>query len=382
MSKIISILIKTKFTFFRPKNKKIVILDPAVSRPLEDLFLRFDYFYLNARFEEINIFVFFKTFVNYKKYKNLSFNQVYILTYLNTLKPEVIINVTDHNIFFLSLKKYFPKSKLIIIQQAFFALATFKKILERKKRLQKSKFIVDYACLYGRNTRLFYSKFMKAKYLVTGSIKNNIFSIKKSNDKSIVFISQFRININYNFKENFFMNSPRERALYKNLNIYCKKYNKKLFVLSCHQDFQLLEEKYFNKYLGKNNFIFIPKTSWEETYANSNNFNYFVTQISTLGYELIAKDKRVAFIYESKKKIKKFKNLNESFFDIKSSGPFWTNSTKYEQFEKTLNNSFFCSTTEYRIYKKKYISRYVVYNEDNKIFKNLINKLYNNKVFI
>ena len=223
---------------------------------------------------------------------------------------------------------------------------------------------------------------MKAKYLVTGSIKNNIFSIKKSNDKSIVFISQFRININYNFKENFFMNSPRERALYKNLNIYCKKYNKKLFVLSCHQDFQLLEEKYFNKYLGKNNFIFIPKTSWEETYANSNNFNYFVTQISTLGYELIAKDKRVAFIYESKKKIKKFKNLNESFFDIKSSGPFLTNSTKYEQFEKTLNNSFFCSTTEYRIYKKKYISRYVVYNEDNKIFKNLINKLYNNKVFI
>ena len=218
MSKIISILIKTKFTFFRPKNKKIVILDPEVSRPLEALFLKFDYFFLNTRHEEINIPTLLKTLFIYKKYNNLSFTQVYLLTYLSSLRPEIIINVTDHNVFFLNLKKYFPKIILVVIQQAFFALDTFNKILERKEKLTESKFIVDYACLYGKYTKLFYSHFMKSKYLVTGSVKNNMFSVNRSDDQSVVFISQFRMNINYDFKENKFKNILFEKSLY---NYFC-----------------------------------------------------------------------------------------------------------------------------------------------------------------
>jgi len=111
LKKIIDILIKARFTFFKPKNKKIVILDPAVSKPIEDLFFRLDYFYLYSRNEEINLFVLLKALINYKKNKNLSFNQVYILTYLNYLEPKIIINVTDYNIFFFKLKKIFSRSK-------------------------------------------------------------------------------------------------------------------------------------------------------------------------------------------------------------------------------------------------------------------------------
>jgi surface carbohydrate biosynthesis protein len=307
---------------------------------------------------------------------------VYLLTYLSSLRPEIIINVTDHNVFFLNLKKYFPKIILVVIQQAFFALDTFNKILERKEKLTESKFIVDYACLYGKYTKLFYSHFMKSKYLVTGSVKNNMFSVNRSDDQSVVFISQFRMNINYDFKENKFKNILFEKSLYNNLKEYCQKYNKKLLVLSCHLDCQLIEKEYFNKYLGKNNFTFIPKKSWAESYINSNNFNYFVTQNSTLGYELTAKGKKVAFIYNYKNKNNKFKNLNQSFFDVKTSGHFWTSSVVYKKFEKTLNSAFFSNIKEYDSQRKKYIAPYIVYNKDNKIFRNLINKLSDNKVFI
>jgi len=379
LKKIIDILIKARFTFFKPKNKKIVILDPEVSKPIEDLFFRLDYFYLYSRNEEINLFVLLKALINYKKNKNLSFNQVYILTYLNYLEPKIIINVTDHNIFFLNLKKYFPEAKLILIQQAWFAVDTFQKILKNKRKFSMSKFKVDYACLYGRNTSLFYSKFMKTKYLVTGSVKNNNFSIKKSNDKSIVFISQFRMHINYNFKKNTFNNISDENLFYRHLNKYCKKYNKRLFVLSCHTE-QKLEEEYFNRNLGTDNFVFISKSNWKDTYINSEDFNYFVTSSSTLGYELMAKGKRVAFVFLKKFFNWKFENIKSSFFAIKDEGFFWTKSEVYEKFEKILNNAFFCSVLRHRLNIKKYINPYMVYDKGNKKFINFITRLNNREL--
>jgi len=382
LKKIISNLIKTRFFFLKPKKKKIVILDPDISKPLEDLFFKLDYFFLDVRHNEINLFVFLKALINFKNYENLSLNQVYLLTYLNFLEPEIIVNVTDHNIFFLNLKKYFPNVKLIIFQQAIFGQITYRKILKNMKKLSISKFKVDYACLYGRNTRLFYSKFLEAKYLVAGSFKNNMFGVKKkSTDKSIVWISQFRMKINYNFKKKTFTNTNNLSAILKNLNIYCKKYNKKLFVLSNHEECQSEEEEYYNKYLGFNNFTFIAKTNWKDSYINSENFNYFVTENSTLGYELMAKGKKVAFVYQKNKYTFKYKKFNFSFFAIKNKDNFWTREPiNYKKFEKTLNNAFFCSILRHRLNIKKYIKPYVVYDKGNKKFINFIKRL-NNKEF-
>ena len=51
-------------------------------------------------------------------------------------------------------------------------------------------------CVWGKNDRNYYSHFLKSKFLVSGSIRNNLYKKQKfkSNSRDIVFISQYRDN--------------------------------------------------------------------------------------------------------------------------------------------------------------------------------------------
>ena len=374
MKKIYKFIYNLKIKYKLPKRKKIIILDPINSNYLSKIIKNSEYLFLHTRFEEINLKILLDTFKNYNKYKSLTLYQKYLVNYIEYIKPEIIINCTSHNIFFLNLKKFFPNSKIIVIQDAFLSTRTLNEILINKlqKKITK-KFNVDYLCIFGENSKNFYSKFINCKnYLTTGSIKNNYFKDKITKNNSVIFISQFKIK---DGKHHNVLSSEYEKAFYKNLKIYIKKNKKKLYILSISKKFPEREKNYFDKVIGHKKYYFLQRKNLLSSYINSLNFNFFICNASTLGLELMARGKRVSFFYEFEK-MEKSKNFKQAFWEKKFSCKFWSNSKNYNEFEKVLDITFNFKKKELSKAIYNNITPLVTYNKNNSIFKNLIKKVY------
>jgi surface carbohydrate biosynthesis protein len=112
ISKILKILVNSKFIFFRPTKKKVIIYDNNYSELLVSYFKSYDI--LHTRFEKINIFILLKSFF-INGFKNIHFN--YKKTYINFVNPDLLITFTDNDLDFLQFK--FKKIKKIAIQGAY-----------------------------------------------------------------------------------------------------------------------------------------------------------------------------------------------------------------------------------------------------------------------
>ena len=304
MRKLIKFFFKSKFNIKFPARNDILVLDPITSHYLIKIIKKFDYIFLPTRHEEINLKILFYSLLNYNKFSNLTIYQKYLINYISIVNPKVIITCTSHNIFFLSLKKYFPNSKIVVIQHAFLSAYTLSDILKKKllNKIQK-KFSVDYMCVWGKNSKNFYSNFIDCKnYLITGSILNNYFKRKKQKNNLIFLISQVKFIKSQHIK---FTTERFEQSFYRNLNLYCKKNKKKICVLSVSRYFSDLEKKYYNKVIGYKKFIFLKRKNQFSSYINSLKTNFFITFTSSLGFELMARGNRVVFYFNFENRKKK-----------------------------------------------------------------------------
>ena len=191
-----------------------------------------------------------------------------------------------------------------------------------------------------------------------------------------MLISQFKFKENKRVKitsENY------DKAFYKNLNFYSKKNKMKIHILSVSRYYSEMEKKFYNKVIGNNKYYFIKRHNQSSSYINSLNNNFFVCHTSTLGFELLARGKRVVFLYEFEK-IKKSKSFRQSFWDDKFSGKFWSNTKNYENFEKKLNYTFYVKIREHSKFINDIVNPFVIYNKNNSIFKNLLKKLNTNNL--
>ena len=372
MIKILKILFKIKLRINNLKKKKIVILDPVNSFYLHKVLSKYDHTFLTTRHEEVNIYIFIITLFNCRLNQELTFYQKYLINYINILNPKIIISCTSHDVLFLSLKKFFPNKIIIAIQHASLSALTLNNILTNKK--DSKKFNIDYVCVFGTHGKFFYSKFINAKkFLITGSIKNNLFKKNKNINNTIAYLSQFRLNTD---KKMRVINTKKyEKFFFENLKKYCRNKKYKLSVISSNIKNLKKEKFYYDKIIGKENYQFLYKKEWSSSYKYSLKYDYFITHSSTLGYELMARNKRVVFAHEYEDRIKS-KDFIQAFYSKNYNGNFWTNTKNPKKFKDTLDHTFYCSKTEFEKNKLFFISPLVVYKKDNYVFNNLITEIY------
>ena len=147
--------------------------------------------------------------------------QHYIINCIKFINPKNIVTFTDNNFFFLSLKNVFKKKNLILLQYAWLTRDTFEDIyLKTKNQKFFEKFKIDYTCIWGKNSKNFYSHFIDTKYLTTGSIKNNFYKYKKKVRKdSIIFISVSTIVYLYLVIYLWYLYFKTKPKYYRNINI-------------------------------------------------------------------------------------------------------------------------------------------------------------------
>ena len=374
----------SKKRFLPPKKNKILVCDDLTGRKIFN-YLKKDFSILHTRLEEINLFILFVSLKSIISGEKLS--KAYLLNYIKYASPKVIITCNDVDRFYWSLKNYFPKIKIILIQNSFRYGWKFNNVLYGKK--PKKKFKVDYFLTIGDGIQKKYIKFIDAKYISIGSIQNN--EIKKKNiasSKYLVFISQFK---NWKYDEvtldenNKLINLHKsylqsDKIILTQLYDLCLKNKFKLLILCRSRDPELTEKEinYYRAIVPGKNIKFLKQKKRFESYKIINKFLYFVSIDSTLAYECLAKGKRVAYI-NFRYSFSKFKGGRNhrygwpNFYARK--GFFWTNSFSKKEVARVINNIIYAKKKKWNFQKKKYIDPTISFDSENKKFKNFLKKI-------
>lgn len=319
------LLLKTKLVFTRPKQNNYLIYGKAGS------FLKI---YLDKKkttvlynnLEEINIFILFHSFFNFKK-ENISTR--YILTYIKYVKPKNIVSNIDTNLAIYKLHKFFSNIKIIVIQNSRrifindFNINIKEKLIDVKKMNLKCDYFFYLSPRYLKE----YKKFLSAKYILSGSIKSNIYKVMPSKEESIILISQFNTDRVKNKDQEYLL---AEKIVLKNLIKFCKSKNKLLQIFLRFGNKK--EKNYFTSLLNNDDLEiinFIWKNKISEKFQFLDNSKLIVCLDSTLGYEMIARKKKVLLLSFRDKFLKKevfrFSHFGFSDEDIPKEGPFWLN---------------------------------------------------------
>ncbi len=357
MNKLIRLL-NTKFIFSKIPKKETVILDEKTAKYYDHILKRKNYFLLHTRWEIIYFKPFLLSFVVWMKNKEYTLLQAYIVTIINIINPKNLLTFTDYDIFFWNLKSIFKNKKLIIVQHTHRTKKFINSLL--KKNVNK-KIKIDFFCTWGDYLGKVLSKKIDAKFIVTGSLRNNkMLTNKVVEKKCIVFISKYRGNIQTQKKQ-----KKNLSTLLPILKEFCEKKKLSLKILSTKiYPESIKEKKWYSDNFGLGNFKFIHKLSSNYSYKISNHYFNFVTIDSSFGYELMARKKRVVLIFPS------FFEINRSNF---KKDVLWTKKLK----KKILFNIFSKLLFNNKLFEQLYqnsIKNIIEFDSNNKrlleIFKN------------
>lgn len=320
---ILIIKLKCRFSFIPPKPKKYLIFD-LVSEPfLKQYFKKNTYNTLATRFEEINFFIFVKSLFLKEKTK-LSLK--YILAYIKYAQPTHIITNIDNNLTIFKIKRFFNNKKIIVIQNG---IRSFQKHYDIKNNLQaykKMNLRCDYFLILSKRFKNEYSSFIKSRYINTGSINSNMIKISRISNNKVVYISQFvnskKIISNFDFIK-------ADIVSLKNTIEFCKNKNDKCYIFL---KFGTKKEiKFYNSIIKSDfkNVVYIFKKSQKDKFRFLDKARLIVTVDSTLGYEMIARNKKVLLLSFRdqflKKEEKRFIHFGKNKNDVVPEGEFWIN---------------------------------------------------------
>ena len=345
---------------FRMPKKNRVVLYRYDGKELLDKYIKENISILDP-FNEIYLIVLIKSLLDFS-FKNILLN--YNKTFISMTKPKFVFTYIDNDLKFYFLKDFFKKIKFISIQNGYRGGINDKKYKNdyidsmEEFNLKVSKIHslkCDFILTFNKDVSKKYNKFIKAKTLVIGSIKSNIFKIREYKNKNILsFICESAMNQEYAFDQKVYFDNNKykitlndwllaEKKIIPYLAEYCEKKNFKFQIITKGNS---KYEKVFYKNLIKDKFKYtiITKKNRLQGYELVDKSNYIVSIGSSLAYEALSRKKKVAFLPIRKEILKnKGFNLDFSQYDFgwpskfRQKGFFWTHFNNTGEFNRVLN---------------------------------------------
>ena len=333
IKKILKVISEKSFYLLKPKKVDIVLYDRITEKVFRELKINKKYTVLDK--EKLNIYVIFFCLMRLKcSYES------YFKTYINFIKPKIVITLADNDIIFFKLKKN-SKISFVVVQNGY-RFPSEKNFFKDLKK-NKGNLSVDYFFLYNKFYSNLLSKYISFKPIIHGSIKNNNILINKKNKIDILFISQFDTN-----KYHLQSYKVFTKKIFSFLNYYCKKKNIKIAILLSSFKFSknfLIEKNFYDNLCNLSFKIFYKKKIYDfkTAYNYVDAANTILTIDSTLGYEALTRRKKVVFFHtRSLDKIKrsfgwpkKFKNNKKDFIPVRFDHKYLT-----QYFEKNININY------------------------------------------
>ncbi len=377
------------------KNIKYFIYDDCNKLFLNKLFLKDDYKIFNFRkifnpkFKRIFFLIKF-LIQNLFSFKNMmilikdGFHVAIVFNEIKNYKPKFVITTTDNDLRFYLLKQYFDKNiKFIAIQNGIRSkfLDMFDNPLLKS---QKENLTADYYLSFGNNIKNILNKYIRTKVISIGSFKSNFVITKKkfssySQKNCILYISTFRnrskieiLGRSLNNQIVYYKNLLNEEIiLIKQLKKYCLKYNLKLSIAGSSLSSSNNEIKFYKNILSNCKWKFYKREDIFSNYRLLDQFEIIVTNGSTLGYEALGRNKKVAFFFRNFSPYKK--DWLYGWPDQRlPKGFFYSNSLIENEISRVLNNLRNVKNSKWRSILLREKNRYMHFYIGNNKLKDIL----------
>jgi surface carbohydrate biosynthesis protein len=341
-----------KFSFALPKRQPVAIADPSGISILNTYIPQKDISLIDI--EHMNVFALLRMLVLGKK---SLFD--YTVAYIKIFKPQFVFTFLDNNVDFYKLAAIFPKVKFIAIQnghRANYANQSGSGFFDLlKNESTRNKLSAHAICVLGTTAADQYTKYIQAKPVITGSLKNNLISnqIKPTERFDIVYVSQHAPSEIPNSEVKFFFGNTSitaeefysiEQKIVRFLAARSKQTSQSFAVLGKRTNSSPYEREFFVTAASPHEVQFIPRTSETSTYEFCNSASLIVTADSTIGYEFLARGNRVVFLSGRINAVSDqfSREIHDTDFgfplELGSSGPFWTNNASESDFEQLIQS--------------------------------------------
>ena len=371
--KYIKLLFRSKKTFLKPKEKKILFFDTLNFHLFRAYLNIADVELLDIRKNVINIYVCIVILIKGKILNGKN----YFLEYIRIVNPRFVISFTDNHAFLYEIKNFFPKIKILTIQNGMRNENSFMNFKDRSKNLN-----ADLILTWGNNISKVYKKFIKTKTITIGSFKNNL--IEKENYKKKNTISF--ISTGYEGEHNYIQISKNkkisEREYYipekKILPIIyeiCKEKKYTLEIIGrCGQTSSEKEKSFYKNIIGNNDFVYYPKGD-RTCYHVSDHSKLCINIYSAFGLEVLARGNRCCF-FNVRGKYCGEDSMN-CFWpgDFEKKGDFWTNESSTEEVKRIISFGLSSDESAWEKSLKNIFPDLIFFDKNNAIFKESVKKL-------
>ena len=371
-----------KLFFALPKRQQVALADAYGFSILNKYIPEEDISIIDI--ERMNVFALFRMLIAGKK---SLFD--YTVAYIKIFKPQFVFTFLDNNVDFYKLAAIFPRVKFIAIQNG--QRANYANQLgfgffdQLKNESAKYKLSAHAICVLGTTSAKQYTQYIQAKPVVTGSLKNNLIGnhIMPTERFDIVYVSQHAPFEIPNSEVKFFFGNNSitaeefytiEQKVVCFLAAHSKLTNQSFAVLGKRTDSSQFEREFFTSAAGPNKIQFIPRTSETSTYEFCNSASILVTTDSTIGYEFLARGKKVAFLSARIDAIDHVlsQEVHDTDFgfplELGTSGPFWTNSANESEFERVIGSVHSMSDAQWASTISPYNEVLMAYQPGNTAF--------------
>jgi surface carbohydrate biosynthesis protein len=367
----------SKFRFFKPKNKKILIFDEVGSGLVKKYFHKEDIHVLHTRKESLNLFVLIKNFIK-RKFSSLD----YFNSYIKLVDPNIIISVIDNSPIFYKLKKNGSQKKILIASTVRtpvhdFALFELNKIETKRNTDTSVDVIFSLNDAIGKK----FQKLNVKKVITIGSFKSNHFNFDEKKSIEVLYISSWaslpanhKVTHDVNFQEF----NEHQIKLVKNLSQYGKDHQVKITILGKRKNDLVKNEFNFYKSIFYNNEWEFIESEKANSYQVIDKSKVVITLNSTLGYESFSRGNKTLF-FDVRSVPQSLNSLKFGWpiTGIEKEGPFWTKENSYYKCKNMLNKLREMNETEWRNIHKKFQELLMPRDKDNSIFKKNLSEFYN-----
>jgi surface carbohydrate biosynthesis protein len=383
--KIISIIIRFRYADIilkKPKYVDILIYDRNFPKELQVLVSKYNYSYLPTRGESINLYILLKVLLNPKLWEGNLFKS-YIFYYIHVVSPRIVLTYIDNDPNFYTISGRFERIKTIFIQNGVRKSTNdIFNVLVKDKKLH-----VDYMLVHNLDIGKKFNEFISGEVIPIGSFLNNSFIEEKiSISNRIVFVSSFKTS-NISKSVSLSNHSKVDNHLCRYLDNYeyilrllkswCQANNKDLYILGKYADQKIVEMEriWLSEILEDFPYTYTPKRNKYQSYSLISTANIVVSLGSTLGFEALARNKKVALFLDYNDK-----NMTPFEFNFsalsRNEGAFWTGTRHDHRFLFIMNFLNSVSDNNWQeILNTEFGDSIMKYDPNNLKFINLLHRL-------
>lgn len=302
----------------------------------------------------------------------------YLISYLKLARPKYLITTSDNDLSFYRIKSILPQIATISIQNGLRANYSsvpgqgFIELIERESGLSS-----DYAITFGIAISELLKTHIATNTFVAGSLRNNTFDAIGVAEESdlIMYVSQLPKHETENSSMVAYYQGHEitysefysaERTICDQLAEYCSN-NQLRFEICGKQSSTFSHESEF----FKPHRVSSRNTSLG-SYEQLVRANLIVTLDSTLGYEFLARGKRVVFVggrfaLHNDSTVRNMRGIKFGFpSNEPSNGPFWTDNLSSARITELLEQVRSMSHDEWAMQTNRYKDLFMKYDPSNR----------------